>query len=238
MPIEDDGKQPFCLSLYQVGKCFNNRQNKKHPVSLFKGISFTIKEGETFGIMGPSGVGKTTLGKIMAGLEKPSWGQVLFQGTDISHLKKPVYQAFRRQVQMLFQDPEGSFNPKKTLRRSLLDVLGLIGCPATQREALLRKSMEEVGLSIEVLERYPYQLSGGMNQRAALARILLLKPDLIILDEPTSSLDVSVQLQILNLLKFLQKEKGLSYFLISHDGWVINFLCDKKGILHDGEFIY
>jgi len=224
----------ICLCLENIGKSFRSGWRKKHTISLFQNVSFTIKAGEILGIMGHSGVGKTTLGKIIAGLENPTSGKVLFQGENIYHLKNQRYRQFRRRVQMIFQDPEGSFNPMKTLRRSLLDVLKLIGCSLQQREEVLKRSLHEVGLSSEALDRYPYQLSGGMNQRAALARVLLLEPELIVLDEPTSALDLTVQTQILNLLKKLKEEKNLSYILISHNSRVIGSMSDKTGVLHNG----
>jgi ABC-type dipeptide/oligopeptide/nickel transport system ATPase subunit len=230
----NDFRPPFCLSLEKIGKGFSSGWRKKHNVPLFQEISFTIEAGETLGIMGHSGVGKTTLGRIIAGVENPTSGKVLFQGKDISQLRNQDYRQYRRRVQMIFQDPEGSFNPMKTLRHSLLDVLRMIQHPSQQWEGVMNRSLQEVGLSREVLERYPYQLSGGMNQRAALARVLLLEPELIVLDEPTSALDLTVQAQILNLLKQLKNDKKLSYILISHNSQVIGSMSDRTGILDNG----
>jgi peptide/nickel transport system ATP-binding protein len=235
--FSSDLRLPFCLSLDEIGKSFNSSRRKKVIVPLFQDISFIVEAGETLGIMGHSGVGKTTLGRIIAGLEKPSSGKVFFRERDISQLKGLEYKQYRRRVQMIFQDPEGSFNPVKTLRRSLQDVLTLINCPSQQREEVINRSLDEVGLNRDVLDRYPYQLSGGMNQRAALARVLLLEPELIVLDEPTSALDLTVQTQILALLKYLKENKKLSYILISHNSHVIDSISDRTGVLDNGNLI-
>jgi len=223
-----------CLSLHDISKVFGGGRGKSRSVCLFRDVSFEIQPGETLGIMGHSGAGKTTLGKIIAGLEKPSSGYVAFRGKNIFQLKRKEFRQFRRCIQMIFQDPEGSFNPVKTLGQSLLDVLKLVQCPSSRWEAVIKDILPEVGLGLDVLDRYPYQLSGGMNQRAALARVLLLEPGLIVLDEPTSALDLTVQAQILHLLKRLKNDKRLSYVLISHNSQVIRFMSDRVGTLSNG----
>lgn len=225
------------LNLKGIGKVFSGVRLKKETRTLFTGINLEIKKGETFGIMGDSGIGKTTLGKIMVGLEKPTWGNVFYKGKNISEMTSKEWKQYRRKVQMVFQDPEGSLNPRKTIKRSLNDVLRLINCPEEQVEEVIERSFLEVGLNREILDRYPSQLSGGMNQRVALARILLLNPELIVLDEPTSALDLTIQAQILYLLQDLQKEKNLSYVFISHDEKVINFMSQRQVILRDGKLI-
>lgn len=231
------GAQP-CLMLDNLAKGFGGNKRKDHYKPIFQEVSITVEAGETLGIMGCSGAGKTTLGKIIAGLEKPDVGRVMFRGKDISRSIKKECRTYRRRVQMIFQDPEGSFNPRKTLRRSLRDVLNLIQCPPARLwEDVMHRSLQEVGLNRDVLERYPYQLSGGMNQRAALARVLLLEPELIVLDEPTSALDLTVQDHMLNLLEQLKNDKKLSYILISHDKRVIDTMCDRTGVLENGRFI-
>jgi peptide/nickel transport system ATP-binding protein len=179
-------------------------------------------------------MGKTTLGKIMAGIEKATSGEILFQGKSIHEMKKQEFSRFRRKVQMLFQDPEGSLNPKKTIQKSLDEILNLINLPPDERKGVVDNILQTAGISPEILARYPNQISGGQNQRIALARILLLQPEIIILDEPTSALDISVQAQILNLLKKLQELKEITYVFISHDRDVINFMCHDIGWIREG----
>lgn len=205
---------------------------KAKPV--LKNISFQVQSGQTFGIVGESGTGKTTLGKIIAGIENATGGEIYFRGESIKEMNKEAFSRYRRRVQMLFQDPEGSLNPKKTVHQSLDEILELIKLPKKERKITLEKIMQTVGLSSELLGRLPSQISGGQNQRVALARILLLEPEVIILDEPTSALDISVQAQILNLLKELQENKRLTYIFISHDKDVIQFMCHKTAKLADG----
>jgi len=230
-PTADPGTR--ILQLKDVQKAFGRRDNQL----IFRGVSLSVRAGETLGISGESGIGKTTLGRVIAGLERPASGKILYRGRDIHHLPRREFWRFRRKVQMIFQDPEGSFNPTKTLRHSLADVLRLIRVPPGRREARMGRSLREVGLSPEVLDRFPRQLSGGMNQRAALARVLLLEPELIVLDEPTSALDLTLRNQILHLLQRMKGEKHLGYVLISHDRRVIDFMSDRKGRLENRQFI-
>ena len=222
------------LEICRISKTFSSGLLAKRRRIVLQNISFDVPEGRTFGIVGESGTGKTTLGKIIAALESPSSGEILFHGRALTRIRKEEFSFFRRKVQMLFQDPEGSLNPKKTIRKSLVEILNLIKTPQNEKKSALENILQTVRLSQEVLARYPNQISGGQNQRIALARILLLDPEIIILDEPTSALDISVQAQILNLLKDLQKQKGLTYIFISHDRDVIRFMCHKIGIIKQG----
>jgi len=213
--------------IYESGLIFKKRN------LLFQDISLEIEEGRTLGLMGPSGIGKTTLGMIMAGMERPTSGHVCYQGKDIEDLKGKELVAFRRQVQMVFQDPQGSLNPRKSIERSIHEVLSLLGIPGREWQERTKEALEKVGLSEELLCRYPSQISGGQCQRVALGRVLLLHPKVMILDEPTSALDISVQAQILNLLKDIQRDMGLGYLLISHQPEVIGFMAHKKMVLKD-----
>jgi peptide/nickel transport system ATP-binding protein len=208
------------------------RKGKKH--SVLARVSLEIEKGKVLGIIGDSGSGKTTLGKIVAGVERPTEGRIMFDGEELSQRSREQRSSFRRKVQMLFQDPEGSLNPLKQVAKLLDEVCRLTGMTESTRKERTGEMIETVGLSEEILERYPSQLSGGQNQRIALARILILEPQIIVLDEPTSSLDVSVQAQILNLLKNLQETKELAYLFISHDRDVIDYMCDRIGILMEG----
>jgi peptide/nickel transport system ATP-binding protein len=224
------------LEVRDIAKSFDSGILSKKPKVVLKNISFKVREGTTFGIVGDSGIGKTTLGKVIAAIEKPSSGDILFHGSALARMKKEDFSLFRRKVQMMFQDPESSLNPKKTIQKSLDEILNMIRMPKRDRSTAITDILRTVGLSTEVLSRFPRQISGGQNQRIALARIMLLEPEVIILDEPTSSLDISVQAQILNLLKDLQRQKGLTYIFISHDPDVIKFMCRDIGTMERGEF--
>jgi len=212
----------LCLEIKNVEKSFFSGSFRKKKRTVFSDISFGVKKGETVGITGKSGSGKTTLGKIAAGLISPDTGMVLYKGADIHIMKKEIRRQYRTRVQMLFQDPEGALNPMKTIRRQFEEVYKLAGIEGNQ------SVLKSVGLSEEILSRYPHELSGGQNQRIALAKILLLEPEVIILDEPTSALDISVQAQILHLLRKLQEERTLCYIFISHDPATIQFMCDYE----------
>lgn len=184
---------------------------------------------------GPSGEGKSTLGRVIAGIEKPTYGTVYYEDSSLSEMKKTKYMAFRRKVQIMFQDPTGAFNPRKRIGSSVFDVLKLLKIPNIEHASKTKEMLITIGLSEEVLSRYPSQLSGGQLQRLAIGRILLLEPEYIILDEPTSALDVSVQAQILHMLKNVQTEKNIGYILISHDQAVIRFMSDTCGLLESGQ---
>ncbi len=222
------------LEVRNISKTYETGLLSRKHTSILKDISFRVEKGQTFGIVGESGTGKTTLGKIIAAVEKPTTGEIFFQGKALREILKREFLSFRPRIQMMFQDPEGSLNPKKTILKSLDEVLNLIKIPKEDRIAAIQNIFETVGLSEEIFVRYPNQLSGGQNQRVTLTRILLLEPEIIILDEPTSALDISVQAQMLNLLKDLQQKKGLTYIFISHDIDVIRFMCHDIGVIKNG----
>lgn len=203
--------------------------------TVFEDISFELEKGKTFGLMGPSGAGKSTFGRVLAGLEKPSTGRILYKDAPVFELGRKDRNVFRRNVQMMFQDPVAALNPRKKIIVSILEVLKLLKIPKGEQEWHVLKMLDSVGLRSEILSRYPQQLSGGQNQRVALGRLLLLNPEFIILDEPTSALDVSVQAQILQLLKDLQSKKGIGYLFISHDEAVVRFMSDEIGLLENGK---
>jgi len=208
--------------LLSTGKC------------IFREVSLEIRKGKTFGLMGSSGEGKSTLGRVIAGLEKATAGSVYYNGTPLARMKKIEHTAFRRKVQVMFQDPTDAFNPRKKIGHAISEVLALLRVPGDEHASKTEEMLITAGLPDEVLSRYPSQLSGGQLQRLALGRILLLDPEYIILDEPTSALDVSVQAQILHLLKKVQAERNTGYLLISHDEAVIRFMSDSYGVLENG----
>lgn len=226
---------PVLIKLQHIRKSFDHKK-KKIQIPLFDVPSLEIRAGETLGVMGQSGSGKTTLGKIITGLEPPDQGQVLFRGLDITRMKSIQIKHFRRRVQMLFQDPEGTLNPEMTIGESLMRIRLLTGTPAEKQRYIIKKICAEVGVHDDLLDYLPGQLSGGINQRAALARILMLEPELVVLDEPTSALDLSIQAQILHLLKQIQQKSGISYVFISHDREVIKWMSHRVGILKNRTF--
>lgn len=202
---------------------------------VLSGLSIALEMGETVGLMGASGAGKSTLGRVLVGLERPEAGTVAYRGRALTQMGREERALFRQKVQMMFQDPTGALNPRKTIERSFEDVLGLLRVPRARRGEAVHDALSPVGLDEEVLPRLPSQLSGGQNQRIALARILLLDPEFIVLDEPTSALDVSVQAQVLRLLKDVQEERGPGYLFISHDPDVVGFMADRSVVLRDGK---
>ncbi len=215
-----------------VSRVFRSGWPFRHSHQVLRDIDLEVHPGQTLGIVGASGAGKTTLGRILAGIDQPTLGTVFYRGSKLEELRSGRWRLFRRNVQMMFQDPEGVLNPAKTIRCSFEEVGKLAGLSRVQ--SVLPEILHTVGLSPEVLPRLPRQLSGGQNQRVALARILMLEPELIVLDEPTSALDVSVQAQILHLLKALQRQRDLAYVLIAHDIRVVRFMCEEVLLLHEG----
>ena len=200
-------------------------------------ICIALEGGKCLGIVGESGSGKTTLAKIICDIIRPDGGEVSYKGTDITKLGKD-YAVYRKNVQMVFQDPYSSLNPKLTVFSAMYDG---IAAHSSQSKAEIRAKCEElmqmVGLEKEHLDRYPHEFSGGQRQRVSIARALSLDPEIIVADEPVSSLDVSVQAQILNLLKKLVKENNITLVLISHDLAVVSFLCDEVIVMHKGKIV-
>ena len=206
-------------------------------VKAVDGVSLHVMEGETLGLVGESGCGKTTLGRSIVGLERPRAGQILFQGTDMDRLSRTERKRAGRHLQMIFQDPAASLNPRLTVLDALTEGLQEHGLLAGSREAEGARLLAEVGLPPEALYRYPFEFSGGQRQRISLARAISLRPALVVCDEPVSSLDVSVQAQVINLLMDLREKYRLSYLFISHDLSVVRHLSDRIAVMYLGRIV-
>lgn len=201
-------------------------------------VSFKVKAGETLGIVGESGCGKSTMGKTIMRLIEPTSGEILFQGKDISQLSDSEMRKARRSIQMIFQDPYASLNPRMTVGRTLEEPLILHNLyPANEREEMVKKILKVVGLDEQHYDYYPHEFSGGQRQRIAIARALISRPSLIIADEAVSALDVSVQAQILNLMQELQEKYKLTYIFISHNLSVIRFISTRIGVMYLGRMM-
>jgi peptide/nickel transport system ATP-binding protein len=203
------------------------------------GVSLAIKPGETYGLVGESGCGKSTLGRGLLRLVEPTGGQIIFDGTDLSGLKGEAMRRARRRMQMIFQDPLSSLDPRQSVESLLIEGLKAHGLAGDKADAMkrLRSTLDAVGLPASALSKYPHEFSGGQRQRIGIARALVLNPDLIVADEPVSALDVSIQAQVLNLLEDLQTERGLTYLIIAHDLAVVRHIADTVGVMYLGGLV-
>jgi ABC-type oligopeptide transport system ATPase subunit len=222
---------------YAGQRSLSGRRLPARPV--LRGVDITIGRGETVGIVGESGSGKTTLGRALIGLIRPTDGSILFDGHEITGLGEAAMRPLRRRMQMIFQDPMSSLNPRRTIRSILLDplLLHVIAPDRASAEHRVRVVMDRVGLPTAVLGRYPHELSGGQRQRVGIARAVVLEPDFVLADEIVSGLDVSTQAQVLKLLGELKREMNLAMAFISHDLSVVRAVCDRVYVLSAGRVV-
>mgnify|MGYP000852491943 FL=1 len=229
------------LDVSGLGKSFYSREGLfgQREFKAVKDVSFKLRRGKTLGVVGESGSGKTTVGLTLMRLHQATSGRALFEGRDILAMSREEFQAYKRRIQIVFQNPYASLNPRFTVGQIIDEPLAIhrIGADDTERERIAASLLERVGLPADAASRYPHEFSGGQRQRIAIARCLTLKPDILICDESVSALDVSVQAQVLNLLQDLQDEFGLAYIFISHDLGVVRYMSDEVLVMHHGEVV-
>ncbi|MFS0654419.1 ABC transporter ATP-binding protein [Bacillus sp. 179-C3.3 HS] len=213
--------------------------SKGKTLKALDGVSFELKQGETFGLVGESGCGKSTLGKVLMRLYDPTEGEAVYEGRNLHGLSRREAFEFNRRIQMVFQDPYSSLNPRLTIKEIMLEPMDIHQLYGSQQKRIERvqELLEVVGLSYDFASRYPHEFSGGQRQRIGIARALALAPKFIVADEPISALDVSVQAQVVNLLKKLQKEEGLTFLFIAHDLSMVKYISDRIGVMYLGHLV-
>ncbi|WP_419819580.1 ABC transporter ATP-binding protein [Acinetobacter sp.] len=235
------GGEEIILDVRDLKKSFFSRKGLfgKDEFQAVKGASFQLAKGKTLGLVGESGSGKTTIGLLLMRLQQASGGQALFQGKDILAMSEKEFAQYQRKIQIIFQNPYASLNPRFTVGQILMEPMQVhkIGANDTERKKMALELLERVSLPAQAFDRYPHEFSGGQRQRIAIARCLTLKPEILICDESVSALDVSVQAQVLNLLQDLQDEFGLSYIFISHDLSVVKYISDQIMVMNYGDIV-
>jgi oligopeptide/dipeptide ABC transporter ATP-binding protein len=238
--LSENGAQPL-VEVRNVKKYFPIRKGvlgrEVAQVHAVDDVTFAVQEGETLGLVGESGCGKSTLGRTIVRLYEPTAGEVIFQGRDISKLSARALRPLRKQMQMVFQDPYASLNPRKRVGSIIGTPLKIHGVAKSERRERVQELLETVGLSPEHYNRFPHEFSGGQRQRIGVARALALNPKLIVADEPVSALDVSIQSQMLNLLDDLQKELDLTYIFIAHDLGVVRHVSNRIAVMYLGKLV-
>ena len=236
-----NGSEPIVLDVRGLGKSFYSREGLfgRKEFQAVKDVSFTLARGKTLGVVGESGSGKTTVGLTLLRLHQATAGQALFEGKDILSMPAAEFMAYKRRIQIIFQNPYASLNPRFTVGQILLEPMRIhkIGADDAERTDMAYTLLEKVGLPAVAFHRYPHEFSGGQRQRIAIARCLTMKPEVLVCDESVSALDVSVQAQVLNLLQDLQEEFGMSYIFISHDLSVVKYIADQVMVMHQGRVV-
>lgn len=232
---------PIVLEADQLVRHFPVKEGffqKPRHVHALDGVSFALSRGETLAVVGESGCGKSTLAKCLMRLDEPTAGRVVLLGEDITHLSKRALRALRRQMQIVFQDPYASLNPRWSIGSIVGDPIRLHErMSRREREQRVASLLETVGLDAGFVDRHPHELSGGQRQRVAIARALAVNPAVIICDEPVSALDVSIQAQVINLLKRLQTERGIAYLFISHNLALVEHIADRIAVMYLGQVV-
>ena len=232
--MSNNEKQPL-VQVQDVCKYFHVGKNA--DLKAVDHVSFDIYKGETVGLVGESGCGKSTMGRCMIRLYEPTSGKVLYEGNDITKLSKAEQKEFCKKVQMIFQNPYASLNSRMTVKEIVGEGLKQQGMPQKEVDAKVQSLLETVGLNKDHMSRFPHEFSGGQRQRIGIARALSVDPDFIICDEPISALDVSVQAQVINMLKDLQEERGLTYLFVAHDLSVVKYISDRVIVMYLGTVV-